>query len=120
MENDMIKQWTEFNKAAMDAMKELGEINTNAMTRLTQRQMEMVNLYMEGGSKQLETLGEAKNLQDVTSAQTRLFTELNEKLMENARQTADDLVNVKTELTSWAEKGMEQAMENMTKSKEPK
>ncbi|EDN71033.1 Phasin [Beggiatoa sp. PS] len=87
MQNEMIKQWTELNKSAMDAIKELGEINVNTMTRLTQRQMEMVNLYMEGGSKQLETLSEAKNPQDVVAAQSHLFTELNEKLMDNARQT---------------------------------
>lgn len=109
MQNELIQQWTELNKATMEAIKELGEINTNAMTRLTQRQMDMVNLYMEGGTKQLEALNEAKGVQDVVAAQSRLFAELNEKLMDNVRQTVEVLVDVKTELSAWAEKGMEKA-----------
>ena len=109
MQNDLIQQWTELNKAAMEAIKELGEINTTAMTRLTQRQMDMVNLYIEGGSKQLTALSEAKGVQDIVSAQSRLFTELNEKLMENARQTLEVLVDVKSELSAWVEKSVENA-----------
>ncbi len=113
MQNDLIQQWTELNKAAMQAIKELGEINTNAMTRLTQRQMEMVNLYMEGGAKQLETLSQIKGMPDMVAAQSRLFAELNEKLMENARQTVEVLVEVKTELNAWVEKGMQNAASNL-------
>jgi phasin family protein len=118
MQDELIKQWTELNKSAMDAIKELGEINANTMTRLTQRQMEMVNLYMEGGSKQLETLSDAKNVQDVIAAQSHLFTELNEKLMDNARQTVNDLAEVKEKLSTWAEKGMEKATTNRSQSSE--
>lgn len=113
MENDLLKQWTEMNKSAMDAIKELGEINTTAMTRLTQRQMDMISLYMESGSKQLETLSHAKNMQDLAAAQSKLFTEMNEKLLDNARQTVEVLVDVKAELSSWVEKGMKQASEIM-------
>ena len=116
MQNDMIQQWTKLNKATMDAIKELGEINTNAMTRLAQRQMEMVNLYMEGGAKQMEALSDAKGIQDVVTAQSHLFADINEKLMENARQTVDDIVDVKTKLSTWAEKGMEQATANFSSS----
>ncbi|MDM8562387.1 phasin family protein [Candidatus Marithioploca araucensis] len=116
MQNELIEQWTKLNKSAMDAIKELGEINTSAMTRLTQRQMDLVNLYMEGGAKQLEAFNDAKGVQDVVGTQSRLFTELNEKLMDNARQTVDELVNVQTELSTWAEKGMEQATTNLSPS----
>jgi len=115
MQNEIIQQWTEINKSAMEAIKELGEINTNAMTRLTQRQMEMVNLYMEGGSQQLETLSKTKDVQEIAAAQSRLFTELNEKMMENARQTVNELVEVKDKLSSWAEKGMDNATANLSK-----
>jgi len=109
MQNELIQQWTELNKTAMEAIKELGEINTNAMTRLTQRQMEMVSLYMEGSAKQLEALSQAKGVPDLITAQSQLFAELNEKLMENARQTLEVLVGVKTELSSWVEKSVQNA-----------
>jgi phasin family protein len=115
-QNELIQQWTELNQAAMEAMKELGQINTNAMTRLTQRQMEMVSLYMEGSAKQLESLGHTKGVPDLISAQSQLFAELNEKLMANARQTLDVLVDVRTELSSWVEKSMKNASSNLPKT----
>jgi phasin family protein len=116
MSNEFIKQWTDLNKNAMEAIKELGEINTTTMTRLTQRQMEMVNLYMEGGAKQLQTLSEAKGVPDTVAAQTQVITEVNEKLMENARQTIEILNDAKTQLSAWAEKSMENANTLFTKS----
>jgi phasin family protein len=115
-QNELIQQWTELNQAAMEAMKELGQINTNAMTRLTQRQMEMVSLYMEGSAKQLEALSQTKGVPDLITAQSQLFAELNEKLMANARQTLDVLVDVRTELSSWVEKSMKNATANLPKS----
>ncbi len=119
MQNELIQQWTELNKTAMEAIKELGEINTNAMTRLTQRQMEMVSLYMEGSAKQLEALSQAKGVPDLITAQSQLFAELNEKLMENARQTLEVLVGVKTELSSWVEKSVQNATPTSLTSKIP-
>jgi phasin family protein len=109
--NELLKKWTEMNKSAMDAIKELGEINTTAMTRLTQRQMDMISLYMESGAKQLEMLSGAKNVQDLAAVQSKLFTEMNEKLLENARQTVEVLVDVKAELSAWVEKGMQNVSE---------
>jgi len=106
--NELIEKWTDLNKTAMEAIKELGEINTNAMSRLTQRQMDMMNVYMEGSAKQLEALNGSKNVQDIVASQSRLFTELNEKLMENARETLEVLVDTKEELSQWVEKGMEE------------
>lgn len=111
--NELLKQWTEMNKSAMDAIKELGEINTSAMTRLTQRQMDMISLYMESGAKQLEMMSEVKNVQDLAAAQSKLFTEMNEKLLDNARQTVEVLVDVKAELSAWVEKGMQNASDMM-------
>ncbi len=111
MQNELIQRWTQLNKDAMEAMKELGEINTNAMSSLTQRQMDMMNLYMQGGAKQLETLTEAKGAQDIVAVQSKAFTEFNEKLVENARQTVDDITKVKDQLSTWAEKNIQKATE---------
>ncbi len=116
MQNDLIQQWAELNKITTDSIKELGEINTNAMTRLTQRQMEMMNLYMEGGAKQLETLNETKDIQDIVATQSKLFNEFNTKLTENARQTASELVDVKDKLSAWVEKNTEITTANLAKN----
>ncbi|MDD2816199.1 MAG: phasin family protein [Thiotrichaceae bacterium] len=120
MQNDLIQQWTELNKTAIAAIKELGDINSQAMNSLAERQIEMMNLYMEGGSKQLEVASTAQNPQDVVAAQSRLFTELNEKLMDNARQTTEVLADVKGKLAAWVEKGMETAKATTTAAITPK
>jgi len=117
MQNELIQQWSELNKAAMQAIKELGEINTTAMTKLTQRQMDMVSIYMEGSAKQMEVLSQAKGVQDVVAIQARLFTELNERLMENARQTVQVLMDVKADLSGWVEKNMETAASKVSAKK---
>jgi len=115
--NNFIQQWSALNNSATAAMQELGEINAKAMERLTQRQMEMMNVYMESGAKQLEVMGQAKGFQDVTTAQTKLYAEMQEKLMDNARQTVDILSETKNELAAWVEKAMQTAMDNMPKEK---
>jgi phasin family protein len=116
MSNELIKQWTELNKNAIEAIKELGEINTSTMTRLTQRQMEMVNLYMEGGAKQLQALHDVKGMPDIVATQTQVITEVNEKLMENARQTMEIFADAKAQLSAWAEKGLENTTALFSKS----
>lgn len=103
---DLMRQWSELNKGAMSSIKELGEINTKTLTRLAQCQMEMVNVYMENGAKQLQAFSEVKGVQDVVSVQSKVFAEMNKKLIENAQQTATILADAKSELTSWVEKGM--------------
>lgn len=117
MENDQnMQKWTKMQEEMLGALKELGDINTNTMSRLTERQMEMMSLYMESGSKQLKAMGEAKNVQDVVTVQTKTFSELNEKLVENARQTGEILNEMKDNLSKWLEKSMQAAKANMSQT----
>lgn len=109
MANETLQKWAELNQSSMEAIKELGDINTRMMTRLTQRQIDMMNLYMESSAKQMEVLSNAKNPQDIMGSQSQLYTEMNEKLMDNARQTLEVLMDAKSELSGWAEKGMSKA-----------
>jgi len=114
MENEQnMQKWAKMQEEMLGALKELGDINTSTMSRLTERQMQMMGLYMESGSKQLKAIGEAKNVQDVVSAQTQAFSELNEKLVENARETGEILNEMKDNLSKWLEKSMDAAKANM-------
>jgi len=116
--NDVMKQWTEANQNMMEAMKQLGEINTTVMTKLTERQMSVINAYMESVSQQLETMKDAKDVQTVISSQAKLATEFSEKMLDNARQTMDVLSQTRNDLTGWVEKGVENvnsAVQNATK-----
>lgn len=109
MQADLMKQWSEINQNIVNSMKKLGEINTQVMQKMTERQIAVMNAYMEGVSKQLEAMKDAKSSQDMMALQAQLAKEFNEKVMENAQETMDLLVQTRTDLTSWVEKGMEAA-----------
>ncbi|MEY3219726.1 MAG: family phasin [Pseudomonadota bacterium] len=108
-QNEILQQWTEMNKGFMESLKQLGDINTAMMSKLTERQMAAASAYVEGMSKQMENLGDVKNPQDVVALQAKLAKEFGEKMMENARQTMDVLTQTRTDLAAWVEKGMEVA-----------
>jgi len=108
-QNEILQQWAEMNKNFMESLKQLGEINTSMMGKLTERQMAAANAYVEGVSKQMETIGDVKNPQDVVALQAKLAKEFGEKMMENARQTMDVLTQTRSDLAAWVEKGMEAA-----------
>ncbi|GEM_PF-651836 len=114
--NELMKQWAEANQSVMESIKQLGEINTTVMTKLTERQMSVINAYMEGVSQQLDTMKDAQNVQDVISSQAKLAQEFSGKMLENARQTMDVLMQTRSELSGWVEKGVEKSMENVNKT----
>jgi len=106
MQADMQKI-AETGKDMMDSMKQLGEINFNIMASLGQQQMDMVGIYLENGNKQLQSLGEVKDLPSAISTQTQLAEDLTKKVINNASVTMDIMSDAKAQLTGWSEKWLE-------------
>ena len=113
--NDLMQQWADANQSMMESIKQLGEINTSVMSKLTERQMEAVNTYMDSVNKQLESMKDVKNVQEVMNAQASLAQEFSEQMLSNARQTMDVLMETRTDLNSWLEQGIEKASGNLKK-----
>jgi phasin family protein len=109
MQADILNSMEKVNKATLDSVKRLGEINTRAFERLSARQLEAASDYLEGSVKHVQMLGEAKGLRDVLAGQSRLATDLNEKLVEHMRQTAAILADTRGEFASWVEDGLKAA-----------
>ena len=116
MQKDLFEQWNKFGKTAYDSFKELAEINTSVYEKLTEQQMEALNVYMETGAKQVSLLSESKGYQDLLSGQASLANEANEKLLSVARNVAGILTDSKNEITSWVEKGIESAVTPIVKA----
>lgn len=115
MNNDYLKNIEALNKAAIESAKRLGDINVRTIEKLVERHIAATGDYLEGGVKQLELMGDAKDMQGAVKEQTRLATELNEKLVAHAKETAELLNQVKGELTEWAQEGMKAAAAPTTK-----
>ena len=109
MTDDMTKQWNEISKTAIESMKELGNINTKVIEKLTEQQLSVLHTCMEASQKEIDLAASEKNVQDPQSllaAQAELVAEYNSKLISIVQSTGEILKNCNSEITSWADKGM--------------
>ncbi len=109
MQKEYVDTVEKMNKASVEAMKRLGEIQIRSIERLTEQQIEATAQYLNQGVKQLQTLAASKDLQGVVDSQAKYITELNERVVDNAKKTADIMSEIKAELTEWVEAGVKAA-----------
>ena len=119
MINDITKQWNEISKTAIESMKELGNINTRVIEKLTEQQLAVLNTCMEASQKEIDLAASEKNVKDPQSllaTQAELIAEYNSRLMSIVQSTGDILKDCNSDLTSWADKGMSVAQKSAAKS----
>ncbi len=111
MQNPFMNQWSDMNKKAIASMQKWADISNGMMKQLVEQQMDVVNSYVESGSKQARVLSEAKRVQDVVLAQGRFAQELNQKMLHNARVSFEMMVDSKKQYGNWLEDNMKDAQE---------
>jgi phasin family protein len=116
MQKDFVENFEKLNKGALEAARRLGDIQLKTLERLTERQLELAADYLDGGVRQFELLGEAKDLKAVMGAQTKIASEFNGKLVEHARKTVEILNDAKTELSAIAQDSVQSAAAPAIKS----
>ena len=119
MINDITKQWNEISRAAIASMKEMGNINTRVIEKLTEQQLSVLNTCLKASQKEIEMAASGKNAQDpqaLLAAQAELMAEYNSKLMEIVQSTGLILKDCNSEITSWADKGMNVTSETVLKT----
>lgn len=109
MKNDIIEQVTQLNKIAADSFKVLNDINVKAVRALTEKQVEIFNIYLDASSQQVSLVADAKEADKLINAQSALARTTGEKVVAVATSTKDIAESYKTELTSWVENGVETA-----------
>lgn len=118
MTNDITKQWDAISKTVIESMKELGNINTKVMEKLTEQQLAVLNTCMEASQKEIELAASGENAQDpqaLVAAQAELMAEYNSKLMKIVQSTGDILKDCNSEIINWTDKGM-----NIAQKSDPK
>lgn len=109
MTKDITDQWSEISKTAIESMKELGNINTRVIEKLTEQQLAVLNTCMEASQKEIEMATSGKSVQDpqaLLAAQAELMAEYNSKLMQIVQSTGVILRDCNSEFTRWADKSM--------------
>ena len=74
-------------------------------------QIEVTSDYLNQGVKQLQTLAATKDLQGAVDSQAKYVAALNERVVDNAKKTADIFNDLKGDLTEWVEAGVKAASE---------
>lgn len=111
MQSSLMNQWSDLNKKALVSMQKLADISNGMMRQAFEQQMEVVNSYVEVGSKQVRVLSETKRVQDFVLAQGRFAQELNQKTLHNARVGFEMMVDSKKQYSNWLEDSMKDAQD---------
>lgn len=98
-----------------EAAKSLGEINLRIMERALARQMDAVNVLMDGGLRNIKMFTEAKGPADLVRSQVDLFRELSDRVLTESRETMKLATDSREEYRTWFEQGLQAVNEKMSK-----
>ena len=106
MQNDYFKSLNDFSANAMEAAKELGELNSKLMEKTIALQMKAADLMVEGSMKQGQMVQETKEVKDYLSKQASLVEEYANKFVDLAKSNVALAQEAGEEYKAWAEKNM--------------
>lgn len=106
MQNEILNAMTGYGKNAVEATKELVDINGKLMAKILDSQVELANLYVEGSEKQLDVASSTTDPKELVAAQTALVEEFSAKLAEFSQTSAQLAEEAGEELKAWVEKGV--------------
>ncbi len=108
MQNEYLKSFDDYSKSAISAGKELIDINSRIMNKVLETQVNLANLVVEGGEKQLDVNSTAADSdpQEFLTKQTALLEEMAAKLGEIAENNAKFAQDAQEELKGWVEAGI--------------
>jgi hypothetical protein len=109
MTDDIMKNFQEFNKATINATKELVELNGRLMGKVLESQVELANLYIEGGEKQLEATKDVSDPQDFVKKQSAIMEEYTNKLSSLTESNIKLAQQAGEELKNWLNRNLKTA-----------
>ena len=104
MADDILKNFEKLNQSTIQATKELVELNGKLMGKVLESQVELANLYIEGGEKQLAATKGATDPQEFVSRQSAIMQEYANKLAQVTEKNIKLAQDAGVELKAWLEK----------------
>ncbi len=96
----------QFNKASQNAYRnwrQLADINTDLVRRLTNIQLNLASVTVNNGIQQGKLLGESSNYKTLLRDETELNSNYGNKVLELTRETLDVLNESRDEVMGWVE-----------------
>lgn len=107
MQNDIFEQFVNAGKASYENLQQLSAINTKAVQKLTELQLSLATMGIEGSVEQAKVLTSTTNYKDLISAESDLANQYSSKMMDISKQTADVLNESGEQIAAWFEKSAE-------------
>lgn len=108
--NELMNDWLENSKAAMEPARRLGDIAQRAMEKVSEQNLAMVKEYMEMNARALQLMTSVRDPRALVTEQVTLAKELGDKILANAELFGKLATETQAELVKWAEDATEAAV----------
>ena len=106
MENQIIEQLTTATTKSYETMKNLGDINSSALRKLTDLQFDFISMNVESGIEQVKSLNNKAEAKDIIASSAEFVSDYNEKVMDFTSKTVEILSESRDEATNLFEKAI--------------
>jgi hypothetical protein len=108
--------FSEMTSNGYEAARELADINMRTWNNMFQKQMDVFNIWVEAGIKQVELSSTFKDQKEYLTSQATLTRDIGEKLMASGRAAISSGNDVQTEYRAWYEKSLKSMTDNWNKT----
>ena len=115
MANDTMKLFKDITEKSVASFKSVGELNLRTFEALAAKQVEIVQGAADAGVKQSAIFTDAKDVNELLSAQSDLANVYADNLSKSVTEITDILKGAQEELTGLAEEAFEDAKANAEK-----
>ena len=106
MQTQFIEEITAATSKSYETMKNLGDINSSAIRKLTDLQFEFISMNVESGLEQVKSLKTKTDAKEYFASTSEFVSDYNEKVLGYANQTVEIFTATSDEAKSLIEKAI--------------
>jgi phasin family protein len=103
MPPEFFDQWTKLTRSALDAVKELAELNAKLFERTSEQQFELATASLDAGVKGAQLVSEPRSYKDLLNGQTALANEYGDRVLKIVRRSNEVAGELRDEYAAWIE-----------------
>jgi hypothetical protein len=113
---DNYEMFKEITSNGYEAAQELADINLRTLNNMLQKQMDIYNIWVEAGIKQIELNANFKDQKDYLASHAALTREIGKKLIASGKDTISSGNAIQGEYRSWYEKSVQTMTDDWNKA----
>lgn len=111
---DLLEQFNRNSRSAWQSVRRLGDINSEAVRRLTEVQVNVLNLGIDGSTEQAKIAATNPGYGDYFAAQADFGSRYGSKVVSVLREVSDIVNDTKDETVNWFEGCISDVQESTT------